>query len=261
MVLLAGGSFTMGDDNQMPYEAPTHRVEVNGFWIDVHEVTTAQFEAFVKATGYKTDAEKVGWSGVFDVKSGEWRRIDGADWRHPDGPSSSTSPDEPATQVSWNDARAYAEWAGKRLPTEAEWEYAARGGLESQTYAWGQELHPSGKFMANTWQGKFPAHDTGLDGYTSRAPVGKFPPNGYGLYDMIGNVWEWATDWFDETYYQHSPSVDPKGPDSGTERAIRGGSWLCSDNYCSNYRPSARSHATPDSGLNNLGFRCVKDKK
>ena len=259
MVLISGGTFLMGDDHEMRYEGPAHEVTLKPFWVDRREVTVTDFARFVEATGYKTDAERFGWSGVFDVKSGEWQRVDGASWKHPDGAGVAPAHDEPVTQVSWNDAQAYARWAGKRLPTEAEWECAARGGLVGKKYAWGDELNPGGRAMANWWQGRFPSLNTKADGYVGRAPVGSFPPNGYGLYDTIGNVWEWCADWFDEGYYQQGPASDPAGPAAGDERVIRGGSWLCSENYCTNYRPAARSHATPDSALNNLGFRCVRD--
>jgi len=260
MVWINGGSFRMGATDGMPSEAPVHQVSVRPFWMDAHEVTVGDYAEFVAASGYRTEAERFGWSGVFDLRTREWEKADGADWRHPDGPGSSAPPSEPVTQVSWNDAVAYAAWAGKRLPTEAEWEYASRGGLTGKRYPWGDELRPGRKPVANWWQGHFPDRNTGEDGYLGRAPVGSFPPNGYGLYDMAGNVWEWCEDWFDESYYRTSPADDPRGPATGTERVLRGGSWMCSENYCMNYRNAARSHATPDSGLNNLGFRCVKDR-
>jgi formylglycine-generating enzyme len=260
MVLIKGGTFQMGTDDGMPYEAPVHEVAVNSFWIDEHEVTVAEFTKFVEATGYRTDAEKFGWSGVFNPKTGEWEKTDGADWRHPDGPHSRAQSNEPVCQVSWSDAAAYSKWAGKRLPTEAEWEYAARGGLTKKRYAWGDDLRPGGKPVANWWQGHFPESDTGEDGFKGRAPVESFPPNGYGLYDVAGNVWEWCADWYAEDYYEHAERSNPTGAASGTERAIRGGSWLCAENFCTNYRVAARSHATPDSGLNNLGFRCARDQ-
>jgi formylglycine-generating enzyme required for sulfatase activity len=228
--------------------------------MDRHEVTVAEFDKFVKATNYKTDAEKFGWSGVFDPAAKSWTKGDGADWRHPDGPKSTAQPNEPVTQVSYADAQAYAKWAGKRLPTEAEFECAARGGLVNKKYAWGDELTPGGKHLANVWQGHFPEIDKGEDGFKSRSPVESFPPNGYGLFDITGNVWEWTSDFFDPEYYAKSPGENPKGPDAGAEKTIRGGSWLCSDNYCTGYRVASRMHTALDSGLNNLGFRCVKDQ-
>jgi sulfatase modifying factor 1 len=261
MVLIMGGKFQMGTDDGMPYEAPMHTVELNSFLIDEHETTVAEFAKFVETTNFKTDAEKFGWSEVFDTASGEWTRSDGANWRHPDGPGSEAKPGEPVCQVSWNDAVAYAEWAGKRLPTEAEWEFAARGGLTGKKYSWGDDLRPNGKPVANWWQGTFPDYNTGEDGFIKRAPVKSFAPNGYGLYDTAGNVWEWCADWYGEDYYKASPAQDPPGAKSGEERSIRGGSWMCAENFCTNYRVAARSHATPDSGMNNLGFRCVKDAK
>ena len=259
MALIPAGAFLMGSRDRSPDEGPVHEVAVDGFWIDQYEVTVKAFAAFVAATGYRTEAERFGWSGVFDLARGAWTRADGADWRHPEGPGSWAAPEEPVAQVSWNDAVAFARWAGKRLPTEAEWEYAARGGLAGRAYAWGDELRPAGRVMANWWQGVFPERDTGEDGYRGRAPVGRFPPNGYGLYDVVGNVWEWCADWYDAAYYRESPARRPSGPRAGRERVMRGGSWMCSENFCSNYRVASRSHATPDSGLDNLGFRCARD--
>lgn len=259
MVLLPGGSFDMGTADGMPFEGPVHRVTVRPFLIDEREVTVAEFSRFVEATNYRTEAERFGWSVVFDVDTGEWGRVEGADWRHPEGGERPPDPDEPVVQVSWNDANAYAKWAGKRLPTEAEWEFAARGGSEGKKYSWGDDLRPGGKPVANWWQGTFPEKNTGEDGFLGRAKTASFQPNGYGLFDMAGNVWEWTSDWYSEGYYAASPSHDPAGPPSGTERAMRGGSWMCAENFCSNYRVAARSHSSPDTGLNNLGFRCVKD--
>lgn len=259
MVLIKGGAFQMGSNNGMPDERPVHSVEVKSFWMDEHEVTVAEFAQFVEATNYRTEAEQFGWSGVFNVETGEWEKTDGADWRHPDGSRSEALPDEPVTQVSWTDAAAYAKWIGKRLPTEAEWERAARGGLIGKEYSWGDELRPEGRPIANWWQGHFPAKNTGEDGFIKRARVKSFPPNDYGLYDMAGNVWEWTADWYAADYYARSAKRDPRGAEGGTERVLRGGSWLCSENFCSNYRVAGRSHATPDSGLNNLGFRCARD--
>ncbi|HXU36244.1 MAG TPA: formylglycine-generating enzyme family protein [Blastocatellia bacterium] len=260
MRLIRGGRFLMGADDGLPVEAPVHQVLVKDFWIDRHAVTVNEFAAFIRNTGYKTESERLGWSGVFDVRAGRWMKVDGADWRHPEGPASSASPMEPVTQVTWNDAEAYAAWARKRLPTEAEFEYAARGGLAQKKYAWGDELTPQNKYRANWWQGSFPDRNTGGDGFIGRAPVGSFPANRYGLYDMTGNVWEWCADRFGENYYRVSPADNPQGPDSGGHRVIRGGSWLCSDNYCTGYRVAARNHTAPDTGLNNLGFRCVRDR-
>ena len=259
MVLIKGGSFAMGTKDGLAVEGPVHRVTLDSFWIERHEVTVAQFAQFVKATGYKTESEKAGWSGVFNVRDASWERVDRADWQHPEGPSSSADPNEPVTHVSWNDASVYARWANKRLPTEAEFEYAARGGLSGKRYAWGDDLIPNGKFMANWWQGVFPTGNLGEDGFIGRAPVGSFAPNGYGLYEITGNVWEWCSDWFDENYYSVSRPLNPKGPPVGEHRVIRGGSWLCSENYCTGYRVAARNHTAPDTGLNNLGFRCARD--
>jgi sulfatase modifying factor 1 len=259
MILISGGSFQMGTDDGMPFEGPVHDVDLSSFFIDEHEVTVAEYSKFVAATQYITEAEKYGWSGVFDFDEGTWKRVDGANWRHPEGGNAEANPDEPVCQISWNDANEYAKWAGKRLPTEAEFEFAARGGLVRKKYAWGDDLNPGGKPVANWWQGTFPGNNTGEDGFLSRAPVKSFPPNGYGLYDMTGNVWEWCSDRFSESYYRSSPKRDPKGAEDGGERVIRGGSFLCAENYCSNYRVAGRSHSEPDSGLDNLGFRCARD--
>ena len=260
MVLIKGGKFLMGTDDGMPFEAPVHQVQVKSFWMDRHEVTVAEFAKFVAATGYKTEAERLGWSGAFDIKSGVWKKTAGADWLHPEGPASKPGGNEPVCQISWNDAAAYAKWAGKRLPTEAEWEFAARGGLAQKRYSWGDDLRPNGKPVANWWQGNFPDRNTAEDGFITRAPVESFPPNAFGLYDVTGNVWEWCADWYKDDYYVSSIHDNPTGPDSGAERVIRGGSWMCAENFCNNYRVAARSHATPDSGMNNLGFRCVRDE-
>src|SRR5207244_1697233 len=225
-----------------------HQVSLHAFYIDKHPVTVAEFEQFVKATSYRTDDEKFGWSGVFDLAAREWTRVDEANWRHPDNPKQAAKPDEPVTQVSYADAQAYAKWAGKRLPTEAEFEYAARGGLSGKKYVWGDEFRPDGKWMANTWQGKFPVKDAGEDAYAGIAPVKSFPPNGYGLYDMAGNVWEWCSDWYRPDYYKTLANKggvanNPQGPDSPFDpsepnekkRVHRGGSFLCNDQYCSRY--------------------------
>ena len=263
MVHVRGGNFAMGADGPlaMAHEGPVHTVTVGPFWIDATEVTVAQFAEFVRATGYTTEAEKYGWSGVFDMALAEWKRVDGADWRHPNGPQSRARPRHPVTHVSWNDARAYARWKGHRLPTEAEWEYAARGGLAGKTYSWGDELRPGGRMMANWWQGGFPARNTREDGYAGPAPVASFAANGYDMFDATGNVWEWVADRYAPDYYARSPARDPRGPGEGSERVMRGGSYLCASNFCSNYRVAGRSHATPDSGLSNVGFRTVKDDR
>ena len=259
MVFIKGGTFTMGTNDGMPSESPAHEVSVKSFWMDETETTVVEFEKFVAATGYVTEAERFGNSGVFDLENKEWTMREKADWRHPEGANSKAHPDEPVCQVSWNDANAYAKWAGKRLPTEAEWEYAARGGLKDKKYAWGDELRPNGKPVANWWQGSFPEKNTDEDGFIGRAPVKSFTPNGYGLYDVAGNVWEWTADWYDENYYAKSPRENSRGAASGTERAMRGGSFLCAENFCTNYRVAGRSHSSPETGLNNVGFRCVRD--
>jgi formylglycine-generating enzyme required for sulfatase activity len=256
MVRLTGGKFRKGTDSGFPYEGPSRVVEVPPFSIDVHEVTNRQFARFVEATGFKTEAEKWGWSAVFDAQAGEWRKVDGADWTHPGGPASDLHghEDEPVVQVSWNDAVAYAQWARKRLPSEAEWEFAARGGLDGASYPWGNELEPHGRFLANYWQGSWPNGNTGADGFLGLARVKSFPPNGYGLYDMTGNAWEWVADWFLDAP-QGAASAQPAAP---TEKVIRGGSFLCNDSYCVGYRVAARNKNTPDSATNNTGFRCVR---
>ena len=259
MVPIPAGVFAMGTNSGMGFEGPVHTVSVAAFYMDTHEVTAAEFAEFVRATGYQTEAERCGWAGVFDTKKAAWTKGNGANWQHPDGPKTLPKPSEPVTQVSFADAQAYAKWAKKRLPTEAEWEWAARGGLQNKQFPWGDDLSPGGKQQANWWQGSFPDNNTKADGFLGRAPARSFAPNGYGLFDMAGNVWEWCADWFDESYYERSPQANPHGPDRGTERVIRGGSWMCSLNYCKGFRVAARSHSTPDTGLNNLGFRCVRD--
>lgn len=305
MVLVPGGSFAMGasDEQALADEQPVHTVQVDSFLIDEHEVTNAEFAAFVAATGYVTTAEKPismeemmsqlppgspepdssllqPGSLVFsppdhavplnDV-SQWWAFVAGASWQHPEGPGSNITGKEkhPAVHISWEDAQAYARWAGKRLPTEAEWEYAARGGLAGQPYTWGTEAITAGKPKANTWNGHFPYDNTRTDGFYGTAPVKSYAPNRYGLYDMSGNVWEWCADWYHANFYQQVPNAaqNPQGPAKGfdpadpseAKRVIRGGSFMCSDEYCSGYRVTARMKTTPTSGLSNLGFRCVKD--
>ncbi len=261
MVLIEGSEFTMGTDSGLPFEGPAHRVELDSFYLAEHEVTNRQYAEFSQATGYRTESEKLGWSGVFDPRQNGWTKGDGADWRHPHGPGSSHQdmPDHPVVHLAWADAEAYCAWRGLRLPTEAEFEYAARGGLEGAVYAWGNELTPGGEHQANLWQGMFPHEDRTLDGFGSHGPVKQFAPNGYGLYDMTGNVWEWVQDWYAPDYFARSPARNPQGPRRGEQKVQRGGSWLCSENYCQGYRVAARMMTAPDSGLNNLGFRCAAD--
>ncbi|MEY2440562.1 MAG: formylglycine-rating enzyme [Verrucomicrobiota bacterium] len=272
MRLIPGGTFLMGSSS----EPPIHEVKLAPFHIDVACVTNEQFNEFVNATAYKTEAEQFGCGFVFfghftyaqqakyarlRVQGSEWWcRVDGATWRHPEGPGSNIKKRwrHPVVQVSWNDAQAYAMWARKRLPTEAEWEFAARGGLEQKPFPWGENLEPGGKQMMNVWQGVFPTLNTELDGYYGTAPAISFKPNGYGLYNMTGNVWEWCCDWFDSDYYQTSPALDPRGPVSGERKVIRGGSYLCHHSYCNRYRTDARFSNTADSSTDNCGFRCVR---
>jgi formylglycine-generating enzyme required for sulfatase activity len=308
MVWIPGGSFGMGADNYQsrPDELPKHKVTVGGFWMDVHEVTNAQFREFAEATHYVTTAERkpdweelkkqlppgtpkphdsvlVASSLVFappvrqvalNSPSQWWQWMPQANWRHPEGTKSNIKGKDnwPVVHISWDDAVAYAKWAGKRLPTEAEWEFAARGSLENAIYPWGNEHVEAGKPKANTWQGRFPDHNTVKDQYYGAAPVQAFPPNGYGLYDMAGNVWEWCADWYRNDYYQTVAKAgdvtNPKGPTDSfdpdeptvAKRVQRGGSFLCHDSYCSSYRSSARMKASPDTGLSHAGFRCVRDK-
>jgi formylglycine-generating enzyme required for sulfatase activity len=252
-------------------ESPVHEVRMSAFRMDTAPVTVDRFARFVEATGYVTTAERLGSSAVFQafVAEGEsirgrsdaapwWLDVVGASWRHPRGPASSPAGGQhPVTHVAFTDAVSYCLWAGRRLPTEAEWEYAARGGLAAARYAWGDDLLPGGEHRANIWQGRFPIHDEGADGYVGTSPVGAFPANGYGLYDVAGNVWEWCQDWFAADYYSRSAEHDPLGPDSGRFRVMRGGSHLCHDSYCNRYRVSARSSSAPDSTSGNLGFRTV----
>jgi formylglycine-generating enzyme len=277
LVPLTGGTFLMGTDGEYGYpqdgEGPAHEVELAPFAISRCAVTNAQFGAFVEATGHRTEAETFGWSFVFAgflpgeletravVGAPWWRQIEGADWAHPEGPDSSVGDRtaHPAVHVSWNDAAAFCAWSGTRLPTEAEWEFAARGGLEQVRFPWGDELEPGGEHRMNVFQGTFPAHNTEADGFAGTAPVGSFPPNGYGLHEMTGNAWEWTADWFDPGYYARSPRTEPRGPDAGAARVMRGGSYLCHASYCNRYRVDARSSNTPDSSTGNLGFRVAGD--
>ena len=307
MVWVPGGQFMMGSNDQTAneIEGPAHTVELSGFWMDAHEVTNAEFKRFVDETGYVTVAERpINWeemkkqlppgtpkppeevlqpgSLVFDPPAHEvplydysmwWSWKVGANWRQPEGPGSSIKgkDDFPAVHIAYEDAKAYAEWAGKRLPTEAEYEFAAQGGNEGHPFAWGDELTPSGKYLANFFQGNFPYNNVSTDGFAGASPVESFPPNAYGLYDIIGNVWEWSSDWYrPDTHAQMSKITvcrNPTGPEQSYDpqepltpkRVIKGGSYLCSKEYCSNYRPSARMATAVDSGQEHLGFRCVKD--
>jgi formylglycine-generating enzyme required for sulfatase activity len=299
MKWIPGGQFWMGtQDDHMPDAKPWHRVYVDGFWMDTTVVTNEQFASFVKATGYITIAEQkprkedypqalpeklVAGSVVFsppdhpvglDNHFRWWSYIPGANWRHPEGPKSdiSTRANHPVVHIAYDDAVAYCNWAGKRLPTEAEFEFASRGGLDRKRYVWGDEFMPGGKHMANTFQGHFPDNDTGEDGYRSTAPVGAFPPNGYGLFDMAGNVWEWVSDWYRPDYFGKQAAsgdvaINPQGPvdsiDPGEpgvwKRVQRGGSFLCTDQYCARYIAGGRGKGEPKTGTNHLGFRCVRN--
>ena len=298
MVWVPGGTFLMGSDHHYPEEAPAHTVTVDGFWMDIYAVSNIQFQRFVQATGYVTVSERtpkaedypgakpellVPASVVFqksqqpvDLKNhyNWWTYVPGANWRHPEGPESSLKGrgHHPVVHVAFEDAEAYAKWAGKELPAEAEWEFAARGGLDGAEFVWGDELTPGGKWMANTWQGEFPWQNLKLDKFEGTAPVSAFAPNGYGLYNMAGNVWEWTTDW----YQEHSQmanmccgSINPRGgereqsydpclPEIQIPRKVmKGGSHLCAPNYCRRYRPAARMAQPVDTSTCHLGFRCI----
>ncbi len=298
---IPGGSFLMGSDRHYPEEGPAHRVTVGPFWMDETTVTNRQFAAFVAATGYVTVAERpldpalypgataenlqpgclvfTGTEGPVDTRDYRnwWCWVPGACWRHPEGPGSDNDDraDHPVIQVAYEDAEAYARWAGKALPTEAEWEFAARGGSEGKEFVWGNELTPDGLHMANTWQGPFPWRNDADDGYDLTAPVASYPHNGFGLYDMAGNVWQWTTDWF-ATRHAADPDkpccgpTDPRGPamegsfDPATpairipRKVVKGGSFLCAPSYCRRYRPAARHAQMVDSGMSHIGFRCIR---
>ncbi|TFH49973.1 MAG: formylglycine-generating enzyme family protein [Lysobacterales bacterium] len=276
LVNLDAGSFLMGTDGSAGYradgEGPRRRISLAAFSIAACSVTNAQFEAFVRDTGFVTEAERSGWSFVFrgvireDLKyqikgiSSEapwWVGVKGACWSRPEGPGSDVRDrgDHPVTQISWHDADAYCRWSGTRLPSEAEWEFAARGGLEGKTYPWGDELLPQGQHRCNIWQGEFPNHDSGCDGFTGTAPVNAYEPNGHGLYNTVGNVWEWCEDWFSPNYHRVTRATDPHYVIPTGRRAMRGGSFLCHDSYCNRYRVAARSSNTPESATNHCGFR------
>lgn len=276
-VMIPSGSFVMGDSsgdrNPADGEWPQHTVSIQGFSMDATAVTNQAFANFIGATGYRTEAEEFGFSAVFHLavtgsldevvgvadRTPWWFGVRGADWCHPGGRNSSIAgiEDHPVVHVTWNDAIAYCEWAGRRLPTEAEWEYAARGGISESKYPWGDEEVDAGGWRANIWQGEFPRVNTLDDGYLTTAPVQSFASNGYGLWQMVGNVWEWCQDVFDARYYERSLSSSPTGALSGESRVLRGGSFLCHISYCNRYRNSARSSNTPDSSMGNAGFRTV----
>lgn len=282
MVDLPGGTFRMGSDDDDARvedgEGPARYVTVDPFAVDVYAVTNASFDRFVDATGYRTEAEQYGWSYVFqglvpknrrrrlarDRRIKEvpwWYAVKGATWRKPEGPGSSIRNrlDHPVVQVSWNDANTYARWAGKRLPTEAEWEYAARGGLEGQRFPWGNELLDRGAHRMNIWQGKFPGINTRDDGFYATAPVDTFEANGYGLFNSVGNVWEWCQDWYSADRHRSNVATsNPRGPEAGDRKSLRGGSYLCHASYCNRYRVAARFSNTPDSSTGHAGFRCVR---
>ncbi|MCV9940409.1 formylglycine-generating enzyme family protein [Boseaceae bacterium BT-24-1] len=300
MIWLPGGNFRMGSDRHYPEEAPAHRVMVDGFWIDATPVTNRQFKEFVKVTGHVTVAETApdpkdypgapahmlhAGSLVFSPPSHPvdlrdwsqwWQFLRGTDWRHPYGPKSTINglDNHPVVHVAHSDALAYARWAGNDLPTEAEWEFAARGGLDGADYAWGDELAPGGVHRANTWQGQFPHENLARDGFDRTSPVKAFPPNGYGIHDMIGNVWEWTADWYSPRHEADAPKACciPRNPRGGREetsydpgqpqikiprKVIKGGSHLCAPNYCQRYRPAARHAEAVDTSTSHLGFRCV----
>ncbi len=276
LIDLADESFTMGTEDPRGYpedgEGPEHQVEVSAYSIGAHAVTNREFTAFVAATGYRSTAEQFGDSFVFAgllpddfpptrgvAAAPWWRQVERADWCHPEGPQSGLHgrDDHPVVHVSWLDAVAFCDWTGTRLPTEAEWERAARGGRAGSHYPWGDEREPGGAHRMNVYQGEFPVRDLGEDGWIGTSPVGSYPPNDLGLYETTGNVWEWCSDWFDPGYYRQSPERDPTGPADGSARVMRGGSSLCHESYCWRYRVDARSANTPDSTTGNLGFRVV----
>jgi len=258
MVAFAGGHTRIGSDGGPPSESPPFIADVKPFLLDVHPVTVGEFREFVAATRYVTQSERAGSSGVFDAGTARWELVDGASWHHPLGPSSpAAAADHPVTQVSWNDAVAYCAWRGKRLPTEIEWEHAARNGHNGgPQYAWGNALVIDGHYMANTWQGTFPARNTVEDGYRYTSPVGAFGVTPSGLTDMGGNVWQWCQDW----YRPYSERDRPFAPAAESQKVTRGGSFMCDPKFCHGFRVSARGHTAPDTGLMHIGFRCAKDE-
>lgn len=279
MIHLSGGNFMMGTDDKEGFpadgEGPVREITLDSFYIDATTVTNENFKDFIEDTHYKTDAERFGWSFVFYGLLPEvilqshpqvaahapwWCAINGATWDHPEGKESNLleKMDHPVVHVSWNDAMAYCQWSGKRLPTEAVWEYAARGGLVQKKFPWGDELTPGGAHRCNIWQGHFPDYNSLEDGYLGTAPAKSFKPNDFGLYNMSGNVWEWCNDWFSPDFHQRDTRVNPQGPSEGNAKVIRGGSFLCHHSYCNRYRVAARTSNTPDSSSSNTGFRCVR---
>jgi formylglycine-generating enzyme required for sulfatase activity len=279
MIALPGGTFLMGADHAEGFpgdgEGPVRPVVLDPFLIDRHPVTNALFRKFIAATGYRTEAERFGWSFVFWSHIPEerfellvedtvaaapwWCKVPGAQWDAPEGPGSHLGDrdNHPVVHVGWPDAQAFCAWSGQRLPTEAEWEYAARGGLEQKLYPWGDDLQPGGEHRCNIWQGRFPTDDTADDGYAGTCPVDAFPPNAFGLYSVTGNAWEWCADWFDADFHRHAGRVNPTGPPTGIGRVMKGGSFLCHKSYCNRYRVGARTSQTPDSSASNIGFRCA----
>jgi sulfatase modifying factor 1 len=281
MIRLEGGGFLMGTDTSDGFpgdgEGPVREVTVDPFLIDTRPVSNDRFREFARATGYRTESERFGWSFVFRGHIPPelldqivdrrvpglswWCKVNGADWQHPEGPDTGIAArgEYPAVHVSFNDAVAYCAWAGKRLPREAEWEYAARGGLEQRLYPWGDDLTPGGRHLCNIWQGEFPDRDTGDDGFTAPAPADAFPSNGHGLFGITGNTWEWCADWFHPSSHVTATRVNPVGPPAGSGKVMKGGSYLCHRSYCNRYRVAARTSNTPDSSATNIGFRCVRD--
>ncbi|MGN7763770.1 formylglycine-generating enzyme family protein [Paenibacillus sp. 22594] len=279
-VRLGGSTFLMGTNSQEAFpfdgEGPEREVYVAPFYIEKYAVTNAQFKTFIESTGYVTEAERFGWSFVFHafvsdelnkqplqfpVQTPWWLVIEGASWHSPAGLGTNIQDrlNHPVAHVSWNDAEAYCRWASKRLPTEAEWELAARGALSSKRYPWGDQLKQGSRNLCNIWHGEFPKVHTAPDGYFGTCPVDAYPPNGYGLYNMTGNVWEWCSDWFSSCYHQISSSINPQGPAVGKARTMKGGSYLCHHSYYNRYRVAARSSNTPDSSTGSIGFRCAVD--